>query len=52
MELDIKVTPDVLVQGDGNLGGLLSGWLTQRLMPGSGTAAVKVGEAKDVPPAK
>ena len=49
---NIKVTPDVLVQGDGNLGGLLSGWLTQRLMPGSGTAAVKVGEAKDVPPAK
>jgi uncharacterized membrane protein YqiK len=37
---NVKVTPDVLVQGgDGNLGGLLSALLTRHLIPGKDAAA-------------
>jgi uncharacterized membrane protein YqiK len=40
---NVKVTPDFLVQGDGNIGGLLSAFLTNFV---AGQRAIAVGEAK------
>ena len=44
---NVKVTPDFLVQGDGNLGGLLAAFLTNKIS-GSGMASA----AASVPPVK
>lgn len=45
---NVKVTPDFLVQGDGNLGGLLSAFLTNKLATVSKTTpAVKPVKPKD-----